>query len=280
MDVAAYEVLHAKYRKLVGDLAGYGSCAVAFSGGVDSTFLLAAAHEALGERTAAFTAVSDAIPGREEKEAEEFCRSRRIRRYTVRGNEIESAVYRSNPPDRCYHCKKIIFGKIIDEAAAAGFMTVAEGSNVDDEGDYRPGLKAIQELGVRSPLREAGFTKAEIRSLSKEMGLPTWSKPSYACLATRIPYGEEITAEKLKRIGLAEEFLISLGFEGMRVRAHGNLARIELPAERVPELADETLRKKVTAFLREIGFGYVTLDLEGYRTGSLNEGLAGKKKGE
>ena len=265
--------LNEKYRKLIGHLEGFGNCAVAFSGGVDSTFLMAAAHEALGDRAAAFTAVSDAIPEREQREAEEFCISHGIRLSVVRANEMESGIYRSNPPDRCYHCKKIIFRKIIDEAAAAGFQTVAEGSNVDDEGDYRPGLKAIQELGVRSPLRETGFTKAEIRSLSKEMGLPTWSKPSYACLATRIPYGEEITPEKLKRIGLAEQFLIDQGFEGMRVRSHGNLARIELPSERVRELADEKIRGKVAAYFRELGFGYVTLDLEGYRTGSLNEGL-------
>lgn len=254
-------------------IRGLGSLAVAFSAGVDSTFLLKVAHEELGDRCLAVTGRSPAFPAGEREEAGEFCRAEGIRQVFFDTNELGHEIYASNPKDRCYHCKKIIFSKIKAIAAENGITHVAEGSNVDDLGDYRPGLLAIDELKILSPLREAGLTKAEIRSLSKEMGLPTWDKPSAACLASRIPYGERITAEKLAMAGGGEALLHEMGFRQCRVRVHGQVARIEVPAEEITRLAAPEVRDVLVPAFRKLGFLYVTCDLQGYRMGSLNEAI-------
>ena len=262
---------HRKYQALETLLQSYESAAVAFSGGVDSTFLLAAAHAVLGERVIAVTADSAFFPRREQSDAAEFCRNRGIRQIVFHADVLHDTNIIQNPPNRCYLCKRLIFSQIQQIAAQNGIICIAEGSNLDDLGDYRPGMQAIAELGICSPLREVSLTKQEIRLLSKEMGLPTWEKPSFACLASRIPYGDLITAENLSMAEQAERFLLDSGFRQVRVRIHGDIARIEvLPAdfERIV-----SFREQVTAELKTIGFRYVCLDLNGYRTGSLNEAL-------
>ena len=267
------DVLHEKYMRLKASLAGYGSVAVAFSGGVDSTFLLQTAHEVLGDHAVAVTAAPIFVPPRELEEAQAFCRERGIRQNVISAEELNLDGIRHNPPDRCYHCKKEIFGKILTVAAREGIAVVAEGSNMDDIGDYRPGMLAIQELKVCSPLLEAGLTKQDIRDLSKEVGLSTWDKPSFACLASRFVYGETITDEKLRMVDRAEQLLLELGFRQFRVRIHGNLARIELLPMELRRAAEEETREIIVSKLKEFGFSHVTLDLAGYRIGSMNEGL-------
>ncbi len=267
------EELQKKVENLKQYIVGLGSLAIGFSGGVDSSLLVAVAHEVLGDRLIVVTGADASVPERELNEAVAFCKERGIRHIVCNVDPLKEEGYRNNSPDRCYFCKHGIFTEVRKIALENGIEYMAEGSNVDDIGDYRPGLRAAAELSVKSPLREAGLTKSEIRIISKVMGLPTWSKPAYACLASRFVYGEEITEEKLHMIDRAEQFLIEHGFFEERVRMHGNIARIEVPPEDIPRLAADEIREAVYDKFREIGFLFVTLDMKGYKSGSMNATL-------
>ncbi len=267
------DLLKDKYFSLITNLKNLGSLAVAFSGGVDSTFLLYAAKEALGEKAIAVTISSDFVSHREQDDAKNFCAEHGIKQIVCPVNMSDIEHFSENPPDRCYYCKKRLFETIIKKAGENGITYVAEGSNLDDNNDYRPGHRAIKELGVKSPLREASLSKAEIRALSKEFGLPTWQKPSFACLASRIPYGNIITSDKLSKIEQAESYLQDLGFSQFRVRLHEDIARIEVLPSDFSKIMEESTRVDVYTHIKKLGFSYVTLDLQGYRTGSLNETL-------
>lgn len=252
-------------------LSSLGSVAVAFSGGVDSTFLLKSAYDVVGKNVLAVTARSASFPVRELREAEEFTRRYGIRHVTVISEELEIQGFSDNPPERCYLCKLELFTKIMRIARDNNITFVAEGSNCDDPGDYRPGLRAIAELGILSPLREAGLTKNEIRSLSRDMGLATWDKPSFACLASRFPYGHRITKEKLDMVDRAEQYLLDLGLSQVRVRHHGDVARIEVIPGEIPVVLQDGIMQDVYDYFKTLGFKYTALDLKGYRTGSMNE---------
>lgn len=264
--------LEAKKQKLLDLLREMGGCVIGFSGGVDSTFLFAVAASVLGQRALAVTATSETYPERELREANELAAKIGGRHRVIVSEELDIPGFAQNPADRCYHCKNELFSKLRKVAEEEHLPHVADGSNVDDRGDYRPGRRALRELGVRSPLEEAGLSKAEIRELSKIMELPTWDKPSFACLSSRFPYGVTITREKLTVVGRAEEALLELGLRTVRVRHHGDVARLELGPEEFGRVVNG-LRDEVVRRVKAAGYTYVALDLQGYRTGAMNEAL-------
>ncbi len=263
--------LNEKYNNLVRYLKNLGSVAVAFSGGVDSTFLLKVAKEALGADVIAVIAVLNSFPEGERREAEEFCRCEGIRYFICEIDELAIDGFSDNPKNRCYLCKRELMRRIKQVANAEGIVNVLEGSNTDDSSDYRPGYAAVAEQGIKSPLKDNDLSKEDIRRLSKELKLPTWDKPSFACLSSRFVYGEKITKEKLQMVEKAERLLYDMGFSQFRVRIHGRMARIEVPVSEFEKLLDSENVLKINDELKSYGFTYVSLDLGGYRTGSMND---------
>ncbi len=267
------DVAHQKLAKLEDLLRDMGEVMVAFSGGVDSSFLLWAAHRVLGARALAVTGRSESVASGQIEEANQLARDLGVRHIILDTEELQNPLYVQNPTNRCYHCKTELFTKLEAFAAREHRRWIVEGSNLDDLRDYRPGMQAATEHGVRSPLREAELTKADIRALSKEAGLPTWDKPAMPCLASRIPYGMIVSPEKLTMIDRSEAYLRSLGFRDLRVRHHGPIARLEVPPSDFPKLFEGNTAADIATTLKAYGFKFVTLDLQGFRSGSLNEGV-------
>ncbi len=267
----AFIILQDKFTSLKTRIEKLGSLAIGFSGGVDSTFLLKVAYDILADKALAVIAKSSTYPEREFRQAEDFVIKMGIKYVVIVSEEIDIEGFSGNPTNRCYYCKKELFTKVMEVARENGIQYMADGANVDDLNDYRPGMLATKELQVVSPLKDSGLTKDEIRILSKEMDLRTWDKPAFACLASRFPYGQEITAEKLGMVDKAEQYLLDLGLRQVRVRHHGELARIEVSVNERKKFFDEELMDNVQHKLKEIGFTYISLDLKGYRVGSMNE---------
>ena len=273
------EALAAKYDRLTGILRSMESVAIGYSGGVDSTLLLKAAVDTLGDRAVAMIGRSETYPTREFEEAVAIASSIGARQIVVRTEETDDLKFKENPADRCYFCKTELFGKLGGIAEREGLRWIADGTITDDIGDFRPGMRAKAEKDVRSPLLEAGLCKTEVRALSQHLGLPTWDKPSFACLSSRFPYGTAITKDNLTRVDRAESFLRDRGFRAYRVRFHdANTARIEVGPAEIGRLLEEETRDAVVGCLKDLGFTYVTLDLQGYRTGSMNEVLSEETK--
>jgi pyridinium-3,5-biscarboxylic acid mononucleotide sulfurtransferase len=279
LNIAVEPSLQAKAEKLVACLEEYGSVLVAYSGGVDSALLLKVAHEVLGpERAMGCLAISPSIPPREIELAKRHAQEMGARLILSQTNEMANQGYVANSSNRCYFCKNTLFTELNEIAQREGLHYVADGFNLDDKGDHRPGHQAGKELEVCSPLAEAGFTKQDIRNLSRALGLPTWNKPAAACLSSRIPYGTPVTLEALEKIGRAEEILQDMGFEGVRVRHHGDVARLEVRPADFARFLDETTRQEISRGLHTVGYTFVALDLDGYRTGSLNEVIFTRKR--
>ena len=272
--------IHQKLADLQAYLRSLGTVAVAFSGGVDSSLLLKVAHDTRGDGAFALTAETHTMPSEDKPATEEFCRREGIRQYILTYDELQIPGFAQNPTNRCYLCKTALFEHMAAIANEHGAAALVEGSNLDDEGDYRPGLRAVAEQGVKSPLRHAGLHKQDIRDLSRELGLPTWDKPAAACLSSRFPYWHQITEQKLAMVDAAENYLRSLGVGQVRVRIHDDLARIEVSQGDIDLLARADVRAQVDQRLRELGFAYVTLDLAGFRSGSMNETLSEQDKAQ